>query len=65
VRLGCLGPEAFQLGCLDPEAFQLGSLIRRKRSVLASRLRLTASLRHAHLAVTSVRPQHSAVLMLR
>ena len=49
VEFGCLGAEAFQLGCLGPETFQLGSLIRGKRSGLASRLRLTAGISRLRL----------------
>jgi hypothetical protein len=56
VEFDCLGAEAFQLCCLGPETFQLGSLIGGKPSDLARRLRLTAGIRHAHLAVTSAAP---------
>ena len=45
-----------EFGCLGAEAFQLGSLIRGKRCDLASRLRLTVGIGHAHLAVTSAAP---------
>jgi hypothetical protein len=56
VEFGCLGAEVFQLCCLGPETLQLGSLIRGNRSGLASLLRITAGIRHAHLAVTSAAP---------